>query len=159
MIWVKSISLVSGYWNRPDATEKEFRDGWFNSGDIGYLDADGYLFLTDRAKDMVIRGGENVYPLEIESTLMNHPEVIEVAAFGVPDEKMGEEVGMVVRLAAGSSLGASDVRGWLGERLAPFKVPRYVSFTAEALPRNAMQKLLKKDIRTAFIAELSGSAG
>jgi acyl-CoA synthetase (AMP-forming)/AMP-acid ligase II len=150
-IWVKSITLIQGYWNRPDANAKEFRDGWFNTGDIGYLDADGYLFLSDRAKDMVLRGGENVYPLEIESTLMNRPDVIEVVAFGVPDEQMGEEVAMVVRAAPGAPLDAATIRAWLGERLAAFKIPRYIEFTTTPLPRNALQKILKRDIRAAFI--------
>jgi len=155
-IWVKSITLIQGYWNRPDANAKEFRDGWFNTGDIGYLDADGYLFLSDRAKDMVIRGGENVYPLEIESTLMNRPDVIEVVAFGVPDEQMGEEVAMVVRAAPGATLDAATIRTWLGERLAAFKIPRYIEFTTTPLPRNAMQKILKRDIRAAFIEGRAG---
>jgi acyl-CoA synthetase (AMP-forming)/AMP-acid ligase II len=150
-IWLRSITLIQGYWNRPDANAKEFRDGWFNTGDIGYLDADGYLFLSDRAKDMVIRGGENVYPLEIESTLMNRADVIETVAFGVPDEQMGEEVALVVRAAPGSGLDTATVRAWLGERLAAFKVPRYIEFTTEPLPRNVMQKILKKDIRAAYL--------
>jgi acyl-CoA synthetase (AMP-forming)/AMP-acid ligase II len=150
-IWLKSITLIQGYWNRPDANAKEFRDGWFNTGDIGYLDSDGYLFLSDRAKDMVIRGGENVYPLEIESTLMNRPDVIETVAFGVPDEQMGEEVALIVRTAAGADLDADTVRAWLRERLAGFKVPRYVEFASEPLPRNVMQKILKKDIRADFL--------
>ena len=150
-IWMKSITLIQGYWNRPDANAKEFRDGWFNTGDIGYLDADGYLFLSDRAKDMVIRGGENVYPLEIESTLMNRADVIETVAFGVPDEQMGEEVALIVRAAPGSGLDAATVRSWLGERLAAFKVPRYIEFTTEPLPRNVMQKVLKRDIRAAYL--------
>lgn len=150
-IWMKTITLINGYWNRPDANAKEFRDGWFNTGDIGYLDADGFLFLSDRAKDMVIRGGENVYPLEIESTLMNRPDVIEVVAFGVPDEQMGEEVAMILRTTPGASLDAAGVRTWLRERLAAFKVPRYVEFTEEPLPRNVMQKILKRDIRADFL--------
>ncbi len=150
-IWLKSITLIQGYWNRPDANAKEFRDGWFNTGDIGYLDSDGYLFLSDRAKDMVIRGGENVYPLEIESTLMNRPDVIETVAFGVPDEQMGEEVALIVRTAAGADLDADTVRAWLRERLTGFKVPRYVEFASEPLPRNVMQKILKKDIRADFL--------
>jgi len=83
-IWVRSVTLIKEYWNRPEANAKEFRDGWFNSGDIGFLDGDGYLYLTDRAKDMVIRGGENIFPLEVEKALMDSPEVLETVAFGVP---------------------------------------------------------------------------
>jgi long-chain acyl-CoA synthetase len=105
----------------------------------------------------VIRGGENVYPLEIESTLMNRPDVIEVVAFGVPDEQMGEELAMVVRAAPGATLDAATVRAWLSERLAAFKIPRYIEFTTDPLPRNAMQKILKRDIRAAFIEGKAGT--
>lgn len=152
-IWVRGVCLASGYWNRPEATAKEFRDGWFNSGDIGYLDADGYLYLTDRAKDMVIRGGENIYPLEIEKTLMDIPEVLEAVGFGVPDEQMGEELVLVVRLKEPGALDAEAVRSFLSGRLAGFKVPRHILFTEEPLPRNATQKVLKKDVRQAYMAE------
>jgi len=152
-IWVRSVSLAREYWNRPDANAQEFRDGWFNSGDIGYLDADGYLYLTDRAKDMVIRGGENIYPLEIEKTLMDLPGVLEATAFGVPDDQWGEEVAMVVRPREPGSLDEASVRAFLAARLAAFKVPRYIAFTAEPLPRNATEKVLKKDVRHRFLAE------
>lgn len=152
IIWMRSVCLANGYWNRPDATAKEFRDGWFNSGDIGYLSADGYLYLTDRAKDMLIRGGENIYPLEIEKTLMDAPEVLETVGFGVPDEQMGEELALVVRLKEPGSLDAAQVRSFLAARLAGFKVPRYIEITDEPLPRNATHKVLKKDVRQAFLA-------
>ncbi|MCG3171249.1 MAG: Long-chain-fatty-acid--CoA ligase FadD13 [Pseudomonadales bacterium] len=151
-IWVHSVCLIKEYWNRPDANAKEFRDGWFNSGDIGYLGADGYLYLTDRAKDMVIRGGENIFPLEIEKTLMDAPDVLEAVGFGVPDEQWGEELALVVRLKQPGTLDAAAVRTFLGQRLAAFKVPRYVDFTAEPLPRNATHKVLKKEVRQAFLA-------
>jgi len=150
-IWVRSITLIKEYWNRPDANAKEFRDGWFNSGDIGFLDADGYLYLTDRAKDMVIRGGENIFPLEVEKSLMDAPHVLETVAFGVPDDQWGEELAMVVRLKQPGSMDENAVREFLGARLAAFKVPRYVSFTEQPLPRNATEKVLKKDVRHAFI--------
>jgi acyl-CoA synthetase (AMP-forming)/AMP-acid ligase II len=152
-IWVRSVSLIKEYWNRPDANAKEFRDGWFNSGDIGFMDADGYLYLTDRAKDMVIRGGENIYPLEVEKTLMDAPAVLETAAFGVPDDQWGEELALLVRLRAPGSMSEAQVREFLAARLAAFKVPRYVDFTDEPLPRNATQKVLKKDLRHRFLVE------
>ncbi|MBK7171407.1 MAG: acyl--CoA ligase [Gammaproteobacteria bacterium] len=152
-IWVRSPTLIKEYWNRPDANAKDLQDGWFRSGDIGYLDADGYLFLSDRAKDMVIRGGENIYPLEIESTLMDRPEVLEAVAFGVPDEQWGEEVALLVRLREADSMDADAVRAFLAERLAAFKVPRHIVFTDTPLPRNATHKVLKRDVRAAFLSE------
>ena len=151
-IWVRSVTLIREYWNRPDANAREFRDGWFNSGDIGYLDPDGYLYLTDRAKDMVIRGGENIYPLEIEKTLMDMPGVLENVAFGVPDDQWGEELAVVLRLKQPGSADEDTVRAFLAARLAAFKVPRYIAFTETPLPRNATEKVLKKDVRHAFIA-------
>lgn len=152
-IWIRSVCLANGYWNRPEANAKDFRDGWFNSGDIGYLDSHGYLYLTDRAKDMVIRGGENIYPLEIEKTLMDMPQVLETVGFGIPDEQMGEELVLVVRLKEPGTLDEQAVRTFLSGRLAGFKVPRHIVFTDEPLPRNATQKILKKDVRQAYLAE------
>ncbi|MCG3168695.1 MAG: Long-chain-fatty-acid--CoA ligase FadD13 [Pseudomonadales bacterium] len=153
-LWVKTPTLVSGYWNRPDATAREFRDGWFDSGDIGYLDADGYLFLSDRAKDMVIRGGENIYPAEIEAALLEFDGVDEVAAFGVPDEALGEQLAVVVHRTPGARFDAEDLRRFASGQLAHFKVPHYVQVRDEHLPRNASGKILKKDIRAGFIATL-----
>jgi len=153
-IWVRSVTLIREYWNRPDANAREFRDGWFNSGDIGYLDPDGYLYLTDRAKDMVIRGGENIYPAEIESALLEHPHIEEVAAFGVPDEALGEQLAVVVHAKPGESLTPEDVRRFAAAHLAHFKVPQYVEVSAEQLPRNATGKILKKDIRAGFLQKL-----
>jgi acyl-CoA synthetase (AMP-forming)/AMP-acid ligase II len=150
-LWIKSPTLVKEYWNRPDANAKDFRDGWFNSGDIGYFDADGYLFLSDRAKDMVIRGGENIYPAEIEGVIFDHPEVEEVAAFGIPDEKLGEQLAVAVVPRAGSSLDADAIRSFAAEHLARFKVPHYVWLQAEPLPRNAAGKVLKKDLKQTYI--------
>jgi acyl-CoA synthetase (AMP-forming)/AMP-acid ligase II len=151
-LWVKSATLVSEYWNRPDANAKDFKDGWFNSGDVGCFDEDGYLFLSDRAKDMVIRGGENIYPAEIEATLHDHPAIQEVAAFGVDDDVMGEELAVAVLPRSGSELSEEQVRSYAGERLAGFKVPRYVLLRDEPLPRNASGKVLKKELKAAFTA-------
>jgi acyl-CoA synthetase (AMP-forming)/AMP-acid ligase II len=153
-LWIKSPTLVSGYWNRPEANAKEFRDGWFDSGDIGYLDEEGYLFLSDRAKDMVIRGGENIYPAEIEAAILECPDVDEVAAFGVPDERWGEQLAVVVHTIPGASLGPDEVKRFAASKLAQFKVPHYVEVRSEHLPRNATGKILKKDIRAGFIAKL-----
>ena len=152
-LWIKTPTLISGYWNRPEANEKEFRDGWFDTGDIGYLDEEGYLFLSDRAKDLVIRGGENIYPAEIEAAILECPEVDEVAAFGVPDETWGEQLAVVVHTVPGASLGPEDVKRFAAAKLAHFKVPHYVEVRSEQLPRNATGKILKKDIRAGFIAK------
>ena len=149
-LWIKTPSLISEYWNRPDANAADFRDGWFNSGDIGYFDEAGYLYLSDRAKDMVIRGGENIYPAEIESVLLDHPAVEEVAAIGVPDERMGEELGAVIVPRAGEEPDADAIRAFAGERLAGFKVPRYVWIQPEPLPRNASGKVLKAALRERY---------
>jgi len=150
-IWARGVTLIQQYWNRPDANAKDFRDGWFNTGDIGYLDADGYLFLSDRAKDMVIRGGENIYPLEIENVLMDMPQVLEAVCFGVPDERWGEELAVVLRLREPGSLDAEQVRAFVSQRVAGFKVPRYVHFIDQPMPRNATQKVLKKQVRSEFL--------
>ncbi|OWY61337.1 hypothetical protein B7486_64310 [cyanobacterium TDX16] len=122
-------------------------DGWLHTGDIGHLDEDGYLFITDRAKDMIIRGGENVYCVEIENRLVEHPEIADAAVLGVPHPELGEEVKAVVQLEPGSSLGEADVRSWVADALAGFKVPTYVELTDDKLPRNASGKLLKNVLR------------
>lgn len=149
-IWVKSVAAIREYWHRPEANAEEFRDGWFKTGDIGYIDEDGFLFLADRAKDMIIRGGENIYPIEIENELIEHPAVKEVAAIGLPHERWGEEVCVVVH--ASEPLGEGDLLAFAKERLAAFKVPTRVEFSDEPLPRNATNKLLKKDIRERLLA-------
>jgi acyl-CoA synthetase (AMP-forming)/AMP-acid ligase II len=153
-LWIKTPTLISGYWNRPEANAKEFRDGWFDTGDIGYLDEEGYLFLSDRAKDMVIRGGENIYPAEIEAAILEHPDIEEVAAFGVPDDAMGEQLAVVVHARPGTTVAPEDVRRFAAAHLAHFKVPQYIEVRAEQLPRNATGKILKKDVRAAFLAKL-----
>ncbi|MCZ6829769.1 MAG: class I adenylate-forming enzyme family protein [Gammaproteobacteria bacterium] len=130
-LWIKSPSLVKEYWNRPDANAKDFSEGWFNSGDIGYFDEDGYLFLSDRAKDMVIRGGENIYPAEIEGVLFDHPQVEDVAAFGIPDEKLGEQLAVAVVPKAGATISEDDIRSYAGEHLDRFKVTHYVCIRDE----------------------------
>ena len=153
-LWVRTPTLVSGYWNRPEANETEFRDGWFDSGDIGYLDDDGYLFLSDRAKDLVIRGGENIYPAEIEGAILECPEIDEVAAFGVPDETWGEQLAVVVHATPGMTISVEDVKRFAAGKLAHFKVPHYVEVRSEHLPRNATGKIMKKDIRAEFLQKL-----
>jgi len=142
-------TITPGYWNRPDATAETVRDGWLHTGDLGYLDDEGFLFIVDRAKDMILRGGENVYCTEIENLLAEHPEIDEAAVIGVPDVEMGERVKAIVRRVAGSTLEAEAVRRHVAAHMASFKVPEFVEFTGEALPRNPAGKLLKNQLRKA----------
>ena len=146
-VWIKGPLIMPGYWGKPDETAKVLSDGWLHSGDIGYLDEEGFLYITDRAKDMIIRGGENVYCVEIENRLVEHPAVAEAAVIGVPHQTLGEEVKAVVRVEPGMTLTEDDVRAWVAEALADFKVPAYVELTRELLPRNASGKLLKNVLR------------
>jgi len=146
----RSSNNMLGYWNLPDATAKTMTgDGWIHTGDAGYLDQDGYLFIHDRMKDMIISGGENVYPAEVESAIFGHPAVQEVAVIGIPDQKWGETVKAVVVAKPGMSVEEADIIAWARERIAPFKAPRSVD-VIEALPRNASGKILRKDLRAPY---------
>ncbi|HEX5095454.1 MAG TPA: class I adenylate-forming enzyme family protein [Acidimicrobiia bacterium] len=155
-VWIKGPTVMNrGYWRRPDANEVAFSDGWFHTGDIGYLDAEGYLYLVDRAKDMIIRGGENVYSVEVEHVLFDHPDVVDAAVVGVPHRTLGEEVKAVVQLKPGSTATESEIREFCAKHLANFKVPEYVEIRAEPLPRNPAGKVLKNMLRgqeTSFAA-------
>ncbi|MDQ1379388.1 MAG: steroid-24-oyl-CoA synthetase [Actinomycetota bacterium] len=147
-IWIKGPTVMAhGYWRRPDANAAAFTDGWFHTGDIGYLDADGFLYLVDRAKDMIIRAGENVYCVEIENVLFNHADVIDAAVVGVAHKTLGEEVKAVVQLRPGATTTAEDLQAFCREQLANFKVPEYVEIRTEPLPRNPAGKVLKNLLR------------
>jgi len=147
-IWIKGPTVMAhGYWRRPDANAAAFTDGWFHTGDIGYLDPDGFLFLVDRAKDMIIRAGENVYCVEIENVLFDHPDVVDAAVVGVAHKTLGEEVKAVAQLRPGSTTTAEDLRAFCREHLADFKVPEYVELRTEPLPRNPAGKVLKNLLR------------
>jgi long-chain acyl-CoA synthetase len=146
-VLIKGPIIMPGYWGKPDATAKTVKDGWLYTGDIGRVDADGFLYITDRAKDMIIRGGENVYCVEIENRLAEHPKIAEAAVIGLAHPTLGEEVKAVIRLEAGETLTAAEAKAWVAETLANFKVPEYVDFTYENLPRNASGKLLKNVLR------------
>ena len=151
-IWFKGPNLIRGYWNRPEATAETIVDGWLRTGDIGRLDDEGFVYVEDRAKDMVLRGGENVYCAEVEAALYEHPAVHEAAVFGVPHERLGEEVAAVVVPRAGATVTAEDLQGHVKERLAPFKVPTRIAVWSDPLPRNPAGKVLKRDLRTTFDA-------
>ncbi len=146
----RSSNNMIGYWNLPDATATTMSaDGWIRTGDAGYLDADGYLYIHDRMKDMIITGGENVYPAEVESAIFGHPAVQEVAVIGIPDDKWGESVKAVCVAKPGMTVEEADIIAWARDRIAAFKAPRSVD-TIAALPRNASGKILRKDLRAPY---------
>jgi len=146
-IATRSGSNMAGYWNLPEATAKTLgSDGWLRTGDAGYMDSDGYLYIHDRIKDMIISGGENIYPAEVESAICDHPDVAEVAVVGVPDDIWGEAVKAVVVMKQGKQASASDIINFTRERIAGFKTPKTVDFI-EALPRNASGKILRRHLR------------
>jgi len=146
-VLVGGTTVTPGYWRRPQETAQTVIDGWLHTGDIGYLDAEGFLYISDRAKDMVIRGGENVYCVEVENALCEHPEIVEAAVIGVPDRDLGERVKAVVVRRPDSQLTAADVKAHVGRHLAKFKVPEEIEFSADPLPRNPAGKLLKNILR------------
>ena len=151
-LWVKGPMNCKLYWNRPDATAETFKDGWVVTGDRARVDGEGFLFLVDRAKDMLIRGGENVYCIEVESALYDHPAVMDAAVVGIPHKVLGEEVGAVVQLKPGTNATEDELRAHVAEHLAAFKVPVEIQFEAEPLPRNANGKILKPVLRERFEA-------
>ncbi|WP_170287286.1 class I adenylate-forming enzyme family protein [Halioglobus maricola] len=146
-IWVRGVTVIKEYWNRPDANASDFEDGWMRTGDIGYFDEDGLIYLADRAKDMIIRGGENIYPIEIENELLEHPAVKEVAVVGLPHERWGERVVAVAHLHPKSAASEQDLIDFAAARLAAFKAPSQVFISDQPLPRNAANKLLKREIK------------
>ena len=149
-IWFKGPNLIRGYWNRPDATAETIVDGWLRTGDIGRVDGEGFVYVEDRAKDMILRGGENVYCAEVEAAIYEHPAVHEAAVFGVPHERLGEEVAAVVVTLDGVTVTAEEIRAHVAGRLASFKVPSRVAVWDHALPRNPAGKVLKRDLRDSF---------
>lgn len=148
-VWQSGPTVMRGYWERPDATAAVLRDGWLRTGDVGRLDDEGFLYIVDRAKDMIISGAENVYPVEVEQVLYRHPDIEEAAVIGLPDERWGEAVTAVIVAKAGSHLTEQDVIDHCRPLMAGFKRPRRVRFT-EALPRNPSGKVLKAQLREAY---------
>jgi long-chain acyl-CoA synthetase len=147
-VYIRGANVMLGYWRRPDETVRALTlDGWYRSGDLGYLDVDGYLYLVDRAKDMIISGGENVYTTEVENAIYAHPAVLEVAVFGIPDAKWGEAVHAEVVLKPGQSLTADELTATCREQIAGYKVPRSINLRTEPLPKSGANKILKKDLR------------
>jgi acyl-CoA synthetase (AMP-forming)/AMP-acid ligase II len=149
-ILIKGPTVFRGYFNNAEATTAAITDGWFHTGDVGRLDDDGYLYVVDRLKDVILRGGENVYAAEVEAVLYEHPDVTEAAIVGVPDAKYGEQIVAIIRLRRGSAIGEQELQAHVASRLAAFKVPSIVRITAETLPRNAAGKVLKRELRESF---------
>jgi long-chain acyl-CoA synthetase len=152
-LWCKGPQVVKGYWNKPEATAETFHEGWVKTGDLARLDEEGFCFIIDRAKDMLIRGGENIYCIEVENVLYDHPAVMDAALVGIPHKTLGEEPGAVVTLKPDASATEDELRAFVAERLAAFKVPKRVIFWRETLPRNANGKIIKSDLRKLFVEE------
>jgi long-chain acyl-CoA synthetase len=146
-IVIRGHNVMKGYWGRDDATAEVMNDGWFSTGDMATVDEDGYFFIVDRKKDMIIRGGYNVYPREIEEVLYEHPAVSEVAVIGVPDDSLGEEVAAMVVLKDGAEASEDEIRAYAKERVAAYKYPRRIWFSDE-LPKGPTGKILKREIKS-----------
>ncbi len=145
----RTPQVMLGYWNLPEASARAIRDGWFHTGDAGYLDRDGYLYIYDRVKDMIVSGGENIYPAEVESALFGHPAIADVAVIGVPDEQWGEAVKAIVVRKPDATADTAEIIAFARERIAGYKVPRSIDF-AESLPRNPSGKILKRELRKPY---------
>jgi long-chain acyl-CoA synthetase len=149
-LWARGPMIVKGYWNKPEATAETFVDGWVRTGDLARVDGEGFVYIVDRAKDMIIRGGENIYSSEVENVLYAHPAVTDCALIGLPHRVLGEEPAAVVHLAPGCEASEAELQAWVKARLAAFKTPVAVRFVHETLPRNANGKILKKDLKALF---------
>ena len=156
-ICFRGATLIRGYWGKPEATAATLVDGWLHSGDLGRVDDEGFVYVEDRLKDMVLRGGENVYCAEVEAAIYGHPSVHEAAVFGVPHPRLGEEVAAVVMTRRGASLAAEELDAYLRQHIATFKVPTQVEITDAQLPRNASGKILKRELRDRIAARLGRS--
>jgi len=155
-LWAFGPQVVKGYWDNPDATAETFRDGWVRTGDLARLDEDGFCYIVDRAKDMVIRGGENIYCIEVEAALYEHPGVIDAAVVGLSHPTLGQEPAAVVHLAKDTELSEQELQDWVAQRLAAFKIPVKILFADALLPRNANGKILKDQLRALFDEEVQG---
>lgn len=153
---IRGANVVTGYWNRPEATAQAIVDGWLHTGDLARIDEEGFVYIVDRAKDMIIRGGENVYSAEVEAAIHQHPEIADCAVIGVPHEVLGEEVAAVVQCVPGSTLSEEGLREFLDTRIAKFKIPSHVVMQRRDLPRNAAGKLLKREIKAGFVPSAAG---
>ena len=154
-LWVRGSSVIKGYINRPEATAETITDGgWLHTGDIAKMDEDGFIYIVDRKKDMVLRGGENIYCAEVEAALYRHNDVAECSVFGIPDERLGEEVGAAIVAKPGKQVTEDAIREHCAAIMAKHKVPRYIWILDEPLPRNASGKFLKRELRDRLSAEI-----
>jgi long-chain acyl-CoA synthetase len=150
-VWLRGPNIMAGYWRRPEETAAVLTaDGWYRSGDAGYLDADGYLYIVDRVKDMIISGGENIYCAEVESALVSHEAVIEAAVFGVPDELWGERVHAAVTLRSAGATSEDELVEHCRGQIAGYKLPRSFDLGTELLPKSGAGKMLKRELRKAY---------
>jgi long-chain acyl-CoA synthetase len=154
-LWVRGSSVIKGYINRPEATAATITDGWLHTGDVARIDEDGFIYIVDRKKDMVLRGGENIYCAEVESSIYRHNSVAECCVFGVPDDRLGEEVGVAVVAKPGEALSPEALREHCAAIMAKHKVPRYIWMLDEPLPRNASGKFLKRELRDKLAPKVS----
>jgi long-chain acyl-CoA synthetase len=150
-LWIKGPNIVKGYWNKPAATAETITDGWLHSGDLVRIDREGFVYIVDRAKDMLIRGGENVYCVEVEDALYGHPAVMDAAVIGLPHPVLGEEVGAAVQITPGADIAEDELKRFLRERLAAFKVPVRIDIRREPLPRNPNGKILKRQVKEEMV--------
>ena len=146
-IWFYGPMLIRGYWNRPEATAETIVDGWLRSGDLGHVDEDRFLYVEDRVKDMILRAGENIYGAEVESAIYDHPAVHEAAVFGIPHDRLGEEVAVAILPNDGMKLTAAEMWSFLDGKIAKFKIPSQIVIMGEPLPRNAAGKFVKRELR------------
>ncbi len=146
---IRAPVVMKGYWNKPDATATAIRDGWMRTGDAAYMDEDGYVFIYDRVKDMIVTGGENVYPAEVENALFGHPSIADAAVIGVPDEAWGEAVKAIVVLKPGAPPDPADIIAWTRARIANYKTPKTVDFV-DLIPRNLSGKILRRELREPY---------
>jgi long-chain acyl-CoA synthetase len=149
-LWAKGPNVVKGYWNNPAATAETFVDGWLKTGDIAKIDEEGFCYIVDRKKDMLLRGGENIYCIEVEDVLYQHSAVMDAAVVGIAHRILGEEPGAVVTLKPDTAASEEELRAFVAERLAAFKVPVRIVFWPEMLPRNPSGKILKTELKKIF---------
>jgi long-chain acyl-CoA synthetase len=154
-LWIRGPQVVRGYWNRPEESALVFTEGWLHTGDVARIDDDGFIYIVDRAKDVIIRGGENVYSVEVEAALFEHPDVADCAVIGVPHATLGEEVGAVVIPRDGRTIDEDELRGYVAERLARYNVPTRIWFRTGHLPRNPAGKVLKRQLRDELVGRVS----
>jgi len=153
-LWIKGPNVIKAYWNKPEATAEAITDGWFHSGDLVRVDEEGFIYILDRAKDMLIRGGENVYCVEVEDALYAHDEVMDAAVVGIPHKVLGEEVGAIVQVTPGSTVTEEDIKAFAAKHIAGFKVPVKIEIRTEPLPRNANGKILKRQLKDEFLKNI-----